>query len=151
MNAQQADNLRILIRHMETKVTRVLEMRFYFDGCGTPGCALGEATCIPALARAGLSQLRRDDGVPIYPTNETAVFGLRDADRDRLFGTPKTCAWGRNDVTPLEWGVEARRVLAENGYSMDDAAPAKVGDDGFSAFLAKLREPVALDVATERL
>jgi hypothetical protein len=44
MDATQAENLRILIRHMETKVSRTLDMHSIQYPCGTPACAMGEVS-----------------------------------------------------------------------------------------------------------
>lgn len=138
MNAQQAENLRILIRHMEAKCDRTLYMDRYFNGCGTPACALGEAAMI--FAPATSTEVRRQwctaahmDGVILGYTNS-----------NRLFGPSAFNVWGKADVSPQEWAGEARKVLAESGYSMEHPMPAKAADDGFSAFLAKVREPVEL-------
>jgi hypothetical protein len=57
MNPQQAENLRILIRHMETKVTRTLSMDAITGPCGTPACAFGEAACMPHFNALGLVAL----------------------------------------------------------------------------------------------
>ena len=134
MNATQADNLRILIRHMETRVTRTLNMSSY-ETCGTPACALGEATLCSALARQ-LPAIR-DLNRKVHGD----LFVETMADNDRLFGYEglRTYVWETDSVTPQEWAAEARKVLAENGYSMD--AP----DDGFAAFMDKVREPVAVE------
>jgi hypothetical protein len=139
MNAQQAENLRILIRHMETNVARVLDMQQTIRFCGTPACAIGEAyVCVPVL---------RDqfpDGAPRggnYGTLADRLFGVTF----RLFGTAPSAystreesrryenVWGSNAVTPQQWAKEARKVLAENGYAMDD---------GFAAFKAKILAPL---------
>ncbi len=145
MNATQAENLRILIRHMETSVERILRMSFYFNehgGCGTPACALGEACVIPALQRRGLNH-GGDLYVPMFNGDVDGrgikFFGLSIKDSSRLFGTARENAWEGGTVTPQEWAAEARKVLAKNGYSMD--AP----DDGFGAFMEKVREPVAVE------
>ena len=122
MNAQQAENLRILIRHMETNVTRTLYMDSY-EKCGAPACALGEAKAI------GLIKDEQDEHrcSREFGCSHTGIFSMAIIN-----------PWGRADVTPQEWAIEARKVLAENGYSMDD----KAADDGFAAFRAKLLEPV---------
>lgn len=139
MNATQAENLRILIRHMETKVTRALDMcRIFVEstdewGCGTPACALGECTVIPELRAQGMDSWlgcarELDSGDPRGP-----VFGLSVVDSNRIFGEDHRNVWKRGDLTPQEWAVEARKVLCENGYSMDEAKP----DDGFQRFLER--------------
>lgn len=142
MNATQAENLRILIRHMETNVTRTLYMGVY-GTCGSPACAIGEAAAMQCFQQQGLSfhgkdiaynGMCRGHGVPA-----AAIFGLGD-EFNRLFGEAGYNPWGRNDVTPQEWAAEARKVLAENGYSMDEK-PAQT----FQDFMAKVREPVSLD------
>lgn len=148
MNAQQAENLRILIRHMETKCERqMLNMLRVHELCGTPACALGEACAIASLglARAG----KEGSGCALliagryagYFEAASIVFGCADKDVDRIFGGSVRNVWRRNDVTPQEWAVEARKVLAENGYSMEPQ------DDGFGAFVAKVREPLPVEVA----
>ncbi len=140
MNEQQADNLRILIRHMERNVTRTLNMSRYVD-CGTPACALGEAGCIPHFQAQGWhiqgNDLLHGDG--LYVHDIEATFGMV---YERLFSTHHLNLWQSSNVTPRAWADGARTVLAEYGYSMDDPAPA---DDGFSAFMAKVREPVAVE------
>jgi hypothetical protein len=134
MNAQQAENLRILIRHMETKCNRMLNMTTVGD-CGTPACALGEA----AFVVDGL----REHFVRSRSTYEMAaeLFGLPynpggDAPIYRIFGAQLN---GERFVSPQKWAIEARKVLAENGYTMDG--------DGFDRFMAKVREPVTLESA----
>jgi hypothetical protein len=127
MNAQQAENLRILIRHMETNVHRVLDMRVIRKPCGTPACAWGEACMVPELQPwLGTLAERKTDPVALE-----LVFGCEKS--DRMFGFSVN---GKADVTPQEWAAEARKVLAENGYSMDD---------DFARFMAKVQEPVVLD------
>ena len=124
MNPTQAENLRILIRHMETRVTRVLDMEKYFNPvCRTPACALGEATLVPELAHLGM----RAGGLLFM--HHSQDFASSIVDRKRLFSTSDNNAWGRAAVTPQEWATEARKVLAEHGYSMDtdtEWADAKV-------------------------
>src|SRR6185369_4282913 len=128
MNAQQAENLRILIRHMENNVTRTLNMDNYYEPCGTPACALGEAQ-VMGLVRNGL--LWEHDCGP--------TFGLCSELSDRLFGIGRHNVWKRSSVTPKEWADEARKVLAAHGYAMDEP---KV--DPFTAFKVRMLEPVAL-------
>jgi hypothetical protein len=147
MNPQQAENLRILIRHMETKVTRTLSMDAITGPCGTPACAFGEAACMPHFNALGLVALPKSSFCSVaWHGKETMlgscadeIFGTEDSDktdsRSRLFGAGRYNAWHRNAVSPQEWAQEARKVLAENGYTMDD---------GFAAFMVKVREPVAL-------
>ena len=130
MNEQQAENLRILIRHMETKVKRTLDMSYYGDDeCGTPACALGEAKVCAALSHCEWPEpFNGSDG--LWPRHAAQAFG--EGTENRLFGTAIGNAWRRAYVTPQEWAAEARKVLAENGYSMDD---------GFHKFLAKTLMP----------
>lgn len=137
MNAQQAENLRVLIQHMETSVTRTLNMIKYFNKssdpeCCTPACAMGEAAFCPALAHIGIPRggafLRTDYGHHFVDTRDNA----------RLFDIGSGNAFKTDVVTPMEWAAEARKVLAENGYSMD------VKPDAFPAFMAKVMEPVAV-------
>lgn len=119
MNPTQAENLRILIRHMET-LPRMLTMNTFFamhdPECKTPACALGEATTL-ARFRDILSVSRTSAGGWVH--GGRAAFGATE----RLFGTKTENAFGTNAVTPQEWAVEARKVLAENGYSMDEPKP----------------------------
>lgn len=146
MNPQQAENLRILIRHMETKVTRTLNMGRVTGDCGTPACAFGEAACMPHFNAIGLSAMGRSAFMDVlWQGRETCLGAIADeifgtdgdgfflggdgGSRARLFGASMRNAWKRNDVAPKEWAIEARKVLAENGYSMDD---------GFGKFLDKL-------------
>lgn len=126
MNAQQAENLRILIRHMENNVNRTLNMDDFYQPCGTPACALGEAQAM------GLVKFKLDE----YDCGP--VFGLHFETASRLFGTATANAWKRQNVTPQEWAMEARKALAENGYTMDE--PAK--PEPFEAFMAKVMEPI---------
>jgi hypothetical protein len=133
MNAQQAENLRILIRHMETKCARRLDMS-HWGACGTPACAAGEATCVPELTARGLEANLYSpvfEGCTAHTALET-FFGVQNS--LPLFGTCSHNVWGRHDVTPHEWAAEARKVLAEHGYTMDD---------GFAAFKAKILAPLA--------
>ena len=117
MNAQQAENLRILIRHMETNVKRTLEMPL-------PSlCAIAVAREVPALVAQGLPAAT-SLWVPRSYHDEVAqdFFGLLAWHHPslyygRLFGASLN---GKRQVTPQEWAAEARKVLAENGYSMDD-------------------------------
>lgn len=144
MNATQAENLRVLIRHMETSCHRTLYMGVVFD-CGTPACAIGEAA---AIGLAGLTfsdgGMRHGGDYLLMDKAVNIVFGLVPVEwgdalqAHRLFCAASHNAWGRNDVTPQEWAIEARKVLAENGYSMEATS------DGFDKFMAKVREPVSL-------
>lgn len=132
MNTQQAENLRALIRHMETNCKRILDMSRYFkSSCNTPACAFGEACMVPALQAQGL---RTDKDCSRL--SEDSLFGA--GTMRRLFGTRSTNSWKRADVTPQEWAIEARKVLAENGYTMDTPP------DPFKRFMDKVREPVSL-------
>lgn len=145
MTPEQANNLRILIRHMETKCARTLWMERFFTTlpspgtslseqvCGTPACALGEATTIPALRLTTWDQLHWE----YY--GWSPVFGLNGDERRRLFASLEDNAWRRDEVTPQEWAAEARRVLAENGYSMEPNAP---NPEALKAFMEKLQEPI---------
>lgn len=135
MNAQQAENLRILIRHMEGLKRPGLNMDTYFEPCGTPACALGEACTVPALVDAGIVTWRFGDRVMV--SGHRDAFGFTEGKHTmRLFGSATTNAWKRADVTPQEWAIEARKVLAENGYSMDE----KPADDHFKPFMDRLRK-----------
>lgn len=143
MNEQQAENLRILIRHMENNVARTLQMRTYFGPCGTPACAIGEACMVPALAAQGLVTTNDCDRewCPLTGSRETGrIFGLDSDGGKRLFGPRAYNAWGSNDVAPQEWATEARKVLAESGYSME--APT---DPAFNRFMETVRLPVLSD------
>lgn len=131
MNTQQAENLRVLIRHMETDVNRTLEMNRY-GTCGTPACALGEACVAPGLANIGLPKNFDDLHFGVHGR----YFAATSDDVRRLFGIHTENAWRRSSVTPQEWAIEARKVLAEHCYTMD--APA----DPFKRFMDKVREPV---------
>ena len=152
MNATQAENLRILIRHMETKVERVLDMNTIRYSCGTPACALGEAACVPAIAAQGLALTERgapflcswhgDQGPRKWAEAAITLFGGTTDSYRRLFGTGATNAWGSNTVTPAEWTLEARKVLAENGYSMDEPKAAQT----FERFMAATLKPVQIAV-----
>lgn len=141
MNPQQAENLRILIRHMEGACTRTLNMGFIDKSCGTPGCAMGEALTVPALRMLGLERtsVSREMWNHLYNDgNPGPIFGLQQSAASRLFGTSILNAWKRDNVTPQQWAAEARKVLAENGYTMDD---------GFAAFKAKILAPLATAIA----
>lgn len=143
MNAQQAENIRILIRHMESNVERPLNMNAVAV-CGTPACAMGELPS--AFQEFSLSDVdyRLDhNGSPKRIAMISAdFFGLGGKEFNpsnlhyRLFGASSCNAWGRSQVTPKEWAAEARKVLTEHGYRMDD---------GFAAFRAKVLEPVAVE------
>lgn len=136
MNATQAENLRVLIRHMETKVTRTLDMS-RFDKCGAPACALGEACVCPELAHLHLPRAQDVGFMHVWD-----VFGEGSDPVFRLFGQAERNAWHRDEVTPQEWALEARKVLTENGYAMDD---------GFPAFMEKTLAPVSFPEATKEL
>jgi hypothetical protein len=125
MNAQQAENLRILIRHMETKCQRpTLFMGQVHYRCNTPACAIGEAAFIgvgglsfPAYDPAECSVMLRG-GRTFYTDAAHEVFGTIDP-----FLSGITTKRGlTKDPTPQEWALEARKVLAEHGYSMDTVA-----------------------------
>lgn len=143
MNPTQAENLRILIRHMDT-LGRTLYMEV-FSRCGTPACALGEACTIKALNARGLLPGGEDSDWGFIPTHAgiddvrgRSFFGIDVPQSERLFDSRHGNAWKRADVTPQEWAVEARKVLSENGYSMDEPKPAQT----FESFMAKALEPV---------
>lgn len=133
MNATQAENLRILIRHMETNVTRRLDMTHYFEPCGAPACAAGEACMVPALRAQGM-----DAGFMRLPNLSviTEVFG--DV-YGPLFSGCLNSFRNISHVSPQEWAAEARDVLTGHGYSMDEKP------DAFAVFMAKVREPVAVE------
>lgn len=143
MNPQQAEKLRVLIRHMETNVARALNMHAFTNRCGTPACALGEACTLPALQVQGLRAATYTCYSLGYPPqfNGTSddrgelFFGLSRDHGNAIFGNARSNVWKRDDVTPHEWAAEARKVLAENGYAMDDP---------FKRFMDKVREPVSL-------
>lgn len=154
MNEQQAENLRILIRHMEG-LERTLHMNSFIHTdcvtlCQTPACALGEAMFHPALNARGLTRADKFNTGGLIPAcgddpdvRGTAFFGISYEDGNRLFGDFGQNAWMRCAVTPQEWATEARKVLAEHGYSMD-AKP-----DAFQTFLASLTAPPAGDAQPE--
>lgn len=125
MNEQQAENLRILIRHMETKCDRILDM-VAVSRCGTPACALGEAKliCMPEMFSGSLNTYVRASEVFGLPYESGVSPGNHRI--FRLFGAE---LHGKRYVEPQEWAAEARKVLAEHGYSMDD---------GFAAFKERL-------------
>lgn len=134
MNKQQAENLRALIRHMETKCERRLDMTVYFR-CGAPACALGEACAVPALVNLGVNPTAvMDDALSL-------VYRLFGDVYSRLFSGNLHRFPERHSVSPQEWATEARKVLAEHGYSMDDKP------DAFEAFMGKALEPVPLESA----
>lgn len=137
MNAQQAENLRTLIRHMETNVTRTLYMPIISESCGTPACAMGEACMVESF---GLS-FNKGWNYSLF-LNGTSI-NLGDA-AERVFGDAKCKLFnghlrGASRPSPHDWAIEARKVLAEYGYSMDEPKP-----DAFPAFMAKLMQPVAV-------
>lgn len=136
MTPQQAENLRILIRYMETRPVERLDMSC-IDHCGTPACAWGHARTLDAF-KGYESLLCAAD-----------LFGLEGIDHGslaHLFGQSLLVYRGKDLVrmvdypTPQQWADEARKVLVEHGYSMD-------GDDGFVAFKAKLLQSIVLDDA----
>lgn len=128
MNAQQANNLMVLIRHMEANVTRTLDMSLY-ERCGSPACALGEAEAIGLIESAEREHVYGEVFGKPYPRN---IFSIECAN-----------PWKRNDVTPQEWALEARKLLADHGYSMDS-------DPGYTRFMNKLQEPVPVRAFNER-
>lgn len=137
MNTTQAENLRILIRHMDG-LKRKLDMRKWSYICGTPACAMGEACiAVPALA----SKPGEMDAKCHSEYCDGDVFGLGIFSA-RLFGPGDFNHWKRAVVTPQEWAAEARKVLAVNGYSMDEPKPAQT----FENFMARVLKP--LDVVT---
>lgn len=138
MNATQAENARAIIRHMESKPVERLFMPLVVHPCGTPACALGHA----ATARiAGFSYeagcLRRNDERVVRLEEVTDAFGLPF---HQFFGGRLYTADGAalRDPTPAQWADEARMVLAEHGYTMDDDKPAMT----FERFMEIVRKPV---------
>ena len=119
MNTTQAENLRILIRYMDAVQVPQLDMAVTHHSCGTPACAYGHALHVQAL---------KDRGIPSLVASGR-FFGLSDKDDGRLFGGSLWQFEGGRLVnlvakpTPQQWAAEARKVLAENGYSMDEAKP----------------------------
>lgn len=139
MTEQQAENLRTLIRHMESNVTRMLDMGKVHNACGTPACAIGEA------AYAGIAGLRipRADATECCVMLDGRTTFYRDAALD-VFGNTSLFAPRLSDVSPQEWAAEARAVLAENGYSMVPRVSVPV-ETAFDKFMAKVKEPVAVE------
>lgn len=132
MNATQAENLRVLIRHAEGAMTRTLDMNSIRHNCDSPACMLGEAICVLRIPEMIVGEeLISTEG--IWPS---VVAHYSEAAEHRLFGMGGTNAWKRASVTPQEWAIEARKVLAENGYEMTDP---------FKRFMEKVREPVSLE------
>jgi len=116
-------NLTILIHFMEGLNTDKFDMDEFFHDCGTPSCALGWATTIPALQAQGL-----DSAKPLR--NEAVVFG-EDAYNCFFNGL-------RNGhlKTPQEWAEHARAVLRGQGY---DVPPKR---DGFKRFMDAALKPI---------
>lgn len=130
MTPQQAKHLSVLIRHMETTTVAKLEMGYISNRCGTPACAIGHAAHLGigglSYPKGGMSALRRD-GRPCNLDAADDIFGVHYA---RLFAGYLN---GKRNPAPREWAAEARKVLTENGYSMDD---------GFPAFMEKTLTPL---------
>lgn len=85
--------------------------------CGTTACALGWATTIPSLQRAGLRLRRHEFGLPYVECNSRAddgaaaeIFGISDEDAASLF-YPRFC--GPDEI--------------DSGLP-DDATPKQVAD-----------------------
>ncbi|MDQ2987411.1 MAG: hypothetical protein M3R13_11970 [Armatimonadota bacterium] len=131
MNAWQAENLRILIRHMDTRPVERLDMSS-INKCGAPACAMGHALTVVALRERGLNGELSEEAVRFFGLGDDASIGW-----GRLFGASLRVQGAQVDFlhnpTPQEWATEARKVLTENGYSMDD---------GFAAFKAKILAPL---------
>lgn len=135
MNTKQAENLRTLIRHMESQACwPVLDMTTTVSECGSPACALGAAKLLPRLGKL----LERYSMLDEICEANAPVFGLKQGDGMRLFNGGPGNAWARCSVTAAEWAIEARKVLAEHGYSMDDAKPVT-----FEDFMVKVLQPPA--------
>jgi hypothetical protein len=122
MNAQQAENLRILIRHVESLPILNMVRPWPYDE--KPGCAICEAR------RAGL--------VPAEPCIEDLAHTFYAVDARRLFsGTLRVDGKFIKKPTGAQWAAEARKVLSENGYAMDEPTPAAP----FVAFKERLLKP----------
>ena len=95
--------------------------------CGTTACALGWATTIPSLRKAGLRLYKRDDGSGTYVTlkdrtsrgSEAAgaeVFGITVGEAAYLF-TPEYDTYGLDE--------EFQKLSTSPGYTADAKAVAK--------------------------
>lgn len=137
MDKHQAESLRILIRYMETRPTERLDMLNATAYCGTPACASGHAKSLPQFRDVDMNSEK----------DLCSVFGLGKNYRTplywgRLFGGALRSCMDTMDQprnpTANEWAVEARKVLCENGYSMDEAKPLPT----FARFMEKALVPV---------
>lgn len=133
MNATQAENLRILIRHIERNVEGPLWMWRSHPSVDRSkvGCAICEGR------RAGI--LPTD--IPIDEISSTH-FGLP---MGRLFGGfLEIDGESVGSPTTIQWGAEARKVLSKHGYDMEPigAALPEVAEAAFQRFMERAQAPV---------
>lgn len=135
MTPTQAENLRILIRYMDACPKERLDMSQLSD-CGTPACAMGHARTIKALGLQGqdiAEDARVVFGLPCYTASSLLPSWGRLFGSMLLIRSSGQPMRGLINPTPQEWATEARFILSEYGYSMDD---------GFAAFKAKILTPI---------
>jgi hypothetical protein len=123
MNKRRILALAKYLDELPAELSHTFDMRSFFSvtnttkkvgDCGTTACALGWATRVPCLRRAGLRMNRA--GWPVLVSGETAynvcakLFDIDDAQTLELFSVV-----GHLDETPKQWAERARKFVANGG------------------------------------
>lgn len=134
MNPKYVQNISTLIHFMRVLHHEGFTMSRYQNECGTPACALGWASTIPALQAQGITDVMFTKILQNGSPSECArrVFG----EYIDLFSS-NLC---RRIKTPQEWAEHATNWLKEQGH---DVMPADVGPD-FARFMDRVLKPVTV-------
>lgn len=126
MERQHVENLSILCLYMEGLHDAGFDMREFYHRCGAPSCALGWATTIPELVKAGLSK------------------SLRHEDIEKVFGDVYQPLFNggvnAHIKTPQQWANHCRAFLREHGHEV--VAPE---GETFKRFMNAVLRPVAVN------
>jgi hypothetical protein len=139
MEHRHVNNLSALIHFMENLSAPDFSMERFVnkqwgDECGTPSCALGWATAVPALESEGLD-IRKLSGRDLeYPWRTAEkVFGTYwELFNSGLCETIKT---------PQQWATHARAFLKSKGHEVTPQTTEQ--RDDFKAFMDRVLRPVA--------